>query len=139
MNGVIGPQAWGQANAGEYESDDWHSTFPLCRLHNVRIVDELPRGCPLAEENPSRAIQELQDRAWSKMLDIVHDPSGGHDLERVHICGRCELHRNSRVRYLRAAMAETNQVMAASDVRQPDPSGPVGITVKRLPRRGGVR
>jgi hypothetical protein len=73
--------------------------FPLCVLHNVRIVDAFPRGCPLEHPNPLVAIQAYQDRAWTRFGNC--ERGGCDDAARVEICQACEARKHHRVKYLR--------------------------------------
>ncbi len=56
--------------------------FPLCLLHNRRIVDELPDGCPFWDANPLVDIRELLDGAWT----TPYSPS---TADRIAICQSC--------------------------------------------------
>lgn len=82
--------------------------FPFCELRGYMIVDELPRGCPLATPNPTAAIGSLQDRGWQRELrrpfpDIV---GGQIDRQRASVCLACSDHLriNPVVRRLRALL-----------------------------------
>jgi len=65
--------------------------FPLCRLRGCAIVDEFPRGCPLAKPNPLWAIHQLEDRGWRReMTRPFPDLTGGRaDRRRAAICDAC--------------------------------------------------
>ncbi len=70
--------------------------FPLCTLRNIRLVDEFPPACPLAEPCMLDPIALMQARGYSE---------GNHALRaRAEVCLGCirRLAKNSIVRELRA-------------------------------------
>lgn len=102
-----GALAW--ADGPEYLNNPIVSQrFPLCELRGCRIVDELPRGCPLATDNPTAAIGWLEDRGWQRELRRPFpDIAGGQiDRQRAGVCSACSDHIrvNPVVRRLRALL-----------------------------------
>jgi len=75
------------------------TNFPLCILHNVRLVDRFPRGCPLGQPDIGAALNAFYQRGWQRIID--HHRGGGDDLARHEICSNCPARTHRRVRYLR--------------------------------------
>jgi hypothetical protein len=107
------PRTWGQADAGGYDQrpecsrslPQLQRRFPLCRLHSIPLVDDLPPGCPLRASSSLRAVQDYQDRGYRRLAD--HDHAGGlDDLARAEICSGCvaRLIGHAHVRRLRHAV-----------------------------------
>jgi len=65
--------------------------FPRCELHGCRIVDRLPKGCPLATAAPVVAIVALMERGWDRAYrQVWPDVTGGRaDLARAAVCDAC--------------------------------------------------
>ena len=107
-----GPRAGDTASAGEYVCDASNITpfYPFCQLHCCRLVDYLPRGCPMRDERPLCAVHAYRDRGYARLAPGPDcDITGGlADLARADVCERCvgELLRSSWVRRLRAAVLE---------------------------------
>jgi len=75
-------------------------------LHNTRIFDRFPPGCPLTSSHPAQEINEAQDKAyWSMNLrtSACHVRLSGHLLFKSKACSRCLRHvlRDPKVRFLR--------------------------------------
>lgn len=72
------------------------NSFPRCSVHDIRIVNSLPSGCPLAEAVPSAAVEDAKNRAFSLIapnggghLDLVRLQVGASGLDRIRICEAC--------------------------------------------------
>lgn len=77
--------------------------FPRCELHEQRLIDGLPGGCPMRQPKPCAVIAELQNGGYGRLAD--GDTAGGEaDLERAALCNQCigQLMRNRMVRRWRA-------------------------------------
>ena len=62
--------------------------FPTCQLHDIRIVDRFPRGCPFAAPIALRALFELRKRGF--LLTGNRDyGEGAHLLEVADTCSHC--------------------------------------------------
>ncbi len=68
-----------------------HARFPMCDLLGVRLVDSLPRRCPLRADWPLAIIEQLQGRAWAELgRGPDGDLAGAIDtLGRVETCTNC--------------------------------------------------
>lgn len=75
--------------------------FPLCELHEVRIVGEFPKGCPMRHANPLVAIENMQDAAHK--ADVADGNRGLALLVMREVCGSCldRLLSNATVKRLR--------------------------------------
>ncbi len=89
-----------------HETNRTHSIvadrFPVCKLHDYRIVLALPMGCPFQASNPLDRILEVQQRGWAQLAkDELH--SGLALLEIAETCDNCmdRLRKNSHARWLR--------------------------------------
>jgi len=98
------PRAWRQRG-----HEDKNSTtgiladrFPLCKLHNLRLVNRLPAGCALGDRNPLERIAQLQEAGWSQ-LAVEEYHAGGILLDAADVCNGCadRLLRNRHTLYLR--------------------------------------
>ncbi len=61
--------------------------FRFCRLYGVRVVHQLPAGCPLGEDNPCDALLTILNRGWQRIgrqLADAHD-----DFARAKVCQEC--------------------------------------------------
>ncbi|MFH1418773.1 MAG: hypothetical protein ABII12_10885 [Planctomycetota bacterium] len=109
------PAATGIAERGSnyWRTDDTSTTgetqgrdrFPVCRLLGVRIVDFLPRRCPLRGDWPLVVIGRMTDIAFAELrLGPDGDLGGALDtLARCETCLSCftRQNRHPRVRGLR--------------------------------------
>lgn len=68
-----------------------HARFPMCDLLSVRIVDSLPRRCPLLAEWPLAALERMTDIAFAELRFAPDgDLAGANDtLARVETCTTC--------------------------------------------------
>jgi hypothetical protein len=69
------------------------TNFPLCRLHNLRIVDSLPPGCPYTSEWPHDRLAEMHDASWREISYATFARK-----ERYEICSSCRLPQDVRER-----------------------------------------
>jgi hypothetical protein len=78
--------------------------FPLCRLHRLTVVDDLPRGCPLRAVNAVMAAHEYCERGWRRQGEASNLPGARDDLHRADVCGECipRLIGHPHIRRLRA-------------------------------------
>ena len=86
------PVAPARANGPEcLDNSILRECFPRCQLRCCRIVDELPRGCPLGVQNPLAAVGLLEDRGWRRVLRRPFpDITGGQaDQYRAELCLTC--------------------------------------------------
>lgn len=67
--------------------------FPLCQLHGHRIIDELPKRCPLRAASPIQALSGMLDLAWKGLGQFDRDGDALDDglamQERAEVCGNC--------------------------------------------------
>lgn len=76
-------------------------TFPLCLLHNDRIVKAFPPDCPLGERDPMAALYRLKDRSYWPGRDDPHPFVATAAI--YECCNACadRLLQNHHVRFLR--------------------------------------
>jgi len=136
-----GPAAGGTAGTGGgYQRPDYRGSFPLCQLHDIRLVDALPPRCPLGEPDLSKAMNGLRDAAWGVRGSGVDLAT----LERFETCAACNA-RGSHVERLRQS-ARVARGTDGAHARPPEQiktreqpvSGSAPIRVRRLPSRGSV-
>lgn len=111
-----------RSGAGECKSDLEADTtggepgrqFPRCPLHNVRLVDCLPRNCPLRADRPGDIIDKLRALAHDALQRGV--PRGDvaealHAFRMAEICETCIRRMLNRraVRRLRAQSGVTSE------------------------------
>jgi hypothetical protein len=89
-------EKWPDALAGAGGPECWNTPilcerFPRCELHGCRIVDRLPKGCPLATADPVTAIISLVEQAWDRAYRrVLPDVFGGRTaLARAAVCDAC--------------------------------------------------
>ena len=67
--------------------------FPLCRLHGHRIVDALPKRCPLSKPSAIGAVSAMWKLAWSGIAQFDRDGDALDDglamQDRCEICHNC--------------------------------------------------
>ena len=77
----------------------------FCELHHVKIVDRLPRRCPLATRDPLATLAAMQEVGWRELLagDHANDVGGAlATLAAVETCRTCELLATPQVKRIRA-------------------------------------
>ncbi len=99
--------------APQVNFSDQRTEFPLCLLHNVRLVFSLPQGCPHDDEYPDEVLSRLQDDAWARMSQV--DLSGLVLKERYEICAACRLPRDIRDRLRHRIEKPVRPQLAASE------------------------
>lgn len=62
--------------------------FPLCELRDRRIIDDLPKACPLAEPEPGWAAFAWEQRGDLR-LAVGDSRAGVADRRRGLICEAC--------------------------------------------------
>lgn len=137
-----GPRAGSTADAGEFDRvlGSIHHPRPRCKLFGCNLVNNLPRGCPLADASPFGVVHAQQDRGYQLLAPgPEQDVTGGlAALSRAEVCGGCvgDLLADPWVRRLRAL------ALAALPQRRPAPEAPAKpgpqIKTKRVSRRKGV-
>lgn len=76
-------------------------SFPLCQLHNTRIVDAFPNSCPLGCTNTHAKLMEIKD------CSLWQGGSDPHCATAVALlsdtCSRCvgRLLRDAHIQFLR--------------------------------------
>lgn len=91
------PRAPAGAVAGSYEGRPLNilDTWPTCKLHGLRVVNNAPDGCPASHLNTRDAADALyRQRALGfRLLDpqnTEYDPGRGAELERRYcVCMSC--------------------------------------------------
>ena len=96
--------------------------FPHCKLHDDRIVDSFPDGCPLAAPDILAALGVMQDNGWRMSDGVVATgliPTEGITLlDRFDACNSCvdRMRLHPVVQYLRGHM-HAPELAAGSCVR----------------------
>ena len=95
----MGQPTQGQDGGAPVAHSERHAT---CELYGIRVVDALPRRCPMQAVYPLDVLLEWKNAGFAALRD--HDHHRGNDLlHRSEVCFRCStrLRLNQTVRHLR--------------------------------------
>lgn len=113
--------------------------FPFCRLWGLRVLDELPRSCPLRSEHPYSELLNRQDGAFRLLATPRADPSLGlAELDRAEVCYRCagRLLADHRIRQLRQQQwnQRDGESVSPARLRSPSENNPLVLSKRRRAR-----
>ena len=141
MNAQWKARAAGKHGAGENNrnANTVLGAFPRCNLYEIRVVHQLPSGCPFHDSNPLAAIEEVQNRGGGNLGRTVDQDLGGlDDLAEAEVCLDCvtRLLTHQRIRALRHLHARQNATPVPRSARNETPDrAPSRVQVPRIVRR----
>jgi len=78
------------------------AVFPICKLHDTRIVTGFPDGCPLAEDNTSMALAGVRDNSFWDGSGDPHVASVNAEIySTCYECVTTRMLRHPHVKFLR--------------------------------------
>lgn len=64
-------------------------TLPTCELHGVRLLEQLPRNCPLACPKATDEILRRKEQAFVEIGKPESDPIWHYRIMAAETCERC--------------------------------------------------